>query len=173
MLLNRIFQMAVNAMREVAFVNDNATTMVTVWFRHAGLNAIVGFLLLTMVGCKPPAAERNGDYLPAEKPTGPAVALVIDFDDGLEKHYKLAADEPMTVLAALEAASKRERGIRYETKGSGEMAMVLSIDGLANEGGGKGRNWIYWVNGQLAEKSCGVYEVRPNDVILWKFGTYE
>jgi hypothetical protein len=133
---------------------------------------LIAFPLL--LGCKPPDTNsQGGDFPPATKPSGPAVVLVIDFDDGLEKHYKLAADKPMTVLAVLDAASKRERGIRYETKGSGEMAMVLSIDGLANEGGGKGRNWIYWVNGQLAEKSCGVYEIQPNDVILWKFGTYE
>lgn len=140
----------------------------------AGWRWLLGTALLMLVGCMPPGVEpRDGDAMPAEKPTGSAVKLVIDFDDGLEKHYRLAWREGMTVLDALDAASRRARGVRYSSKGSGDMAMVTAVDGVANEGGGEGRNWIYRVNGALAEKSCGVYEVRPDDVILWKFGKYE
>lgn len=135
----------------------------------------LGMALLMLGGCTPPSVEsREGDAVAGENPTGPAVKLVIDFDDGFEKHYRLAWREGMTVLDALDAASRRARGVRFASKGTGDMAMVTAVDGVANEGGGGlGRNWIYWVNGALAEKSCGVYEIRPEDVILWKFGKYE
>lgn len=128
-------------------------------------------LMGTVAGCTPPQAGE-GDLPKVVKPTGKAVRLVIDFDDGFEKHYRLAWKESMTVLDALEAASARQRGIVVQVRGSGEMAMVTSIDGQTNQGD-EGRNWIYRVNGELADKSCGVYEVRPDDVIMWTFGTYE
>jgi hypothetical protein len=133
------------------------------------------FALALVVGCVPPReSASDGQFAAAKKPTGPAVRLVVDFADGLEKHYQLDWRDAMTVLDALESASRRQRGIIYSHSGSGERAMVTAIDGLANEGGGgAGRNWIYRVNGELADKSCGVYEIRPDDVILWKFGTYD
>lgn len=127
--------------------------------------------LLGLIGCKPPAAS-DADRPPATRPTGPAVTLVVDFDDGLEKHYRLPWRESMTVLDALEAASRRQRGIDVDIRGRGAMAMVTAIDGLPNEGG-EGRNWIYRVNGQLADKGCGVYETKAEDVIIWSFGKYD
>lgn len=135
--------------------------------------------LLVLVGCQPPKqSDDRGDLPVGVKPVGEAVNLVIDFDDGQQRHFQLAWREGMTALDALESASQRQRGIVYTQRGNGEMAMITAIDALANEGGGgnasgKGRNWIYRVNGQLADKSCGVYEIRPQDVILWKFGTYD
>ncbi len=127
-----------------------------------------------LVGCQPPKSISDGTDRPVGvNPTGEAVSLVIDFDDGQQRHFRLAWREGMTVLDALESASQRQRGIAYTQRGSGEMAMITAIDALANEGGGQGRNWIFRVNGQLADKSCGVYEIRPEDVILWKFGTYD
>jgi hypothetical protein len=133
------------------------------------------FLALSiLIGCQPPKSSSDGTDRPVGvKPTGEAVTLVVDFDDGQQRHFRLAWREGMTVLDALDSASQRQRGITYTQRGTGEMAMITAIDALANEGGGKGRNWIYRVNGQLADKSCGVYEIRPEDVILWKFGTYD
>ncbi len=130
-------------------------------------------ILLIVSGCKPPTASNGAAaHPPGVKPTGPAVELVIDFDDGFQKHYKLPWRESATVLDALESASRRQRGITYTVRGSGDMTMVTAIDGVANQGG-DGRNWIYRVNGRLADKSCGVYETQPDDVIMWTFGTYE
>jgi hypothetical protein len=143
-----------------------------VWRRVLALWLAVPTLVL-LAGCSPPKPVGGDADLPvATTPTGDAVALVIDFDDGQERRFQLAWRERMTVLDALEAAARRQRGITYVHRGSGEMAMITAIDGLANEGGA-GRNWIYRVNGQLADKSCGVYEIRPKDVIFWTFGSYD
>ena len=32
-----------------------------------------------------------------------------------------------------------------------------------------GKNWLYRVNGKLADKSAGAYVLAPGDVILWRF----
>jgi hypothetical protein len=44
---------------------------------------------------------------------------------------------------------------------------------LQNEGGGGKRNWIFWVNTNLGDKSFGVYKLDPSDVVLWKFSAQQ
>ena len=103
----------------------------------------------------------------AEEPAA-SVGLSIDFGDGFQKQYSMLAwREGVTVLDVLEQASRHPRGIKYEFRGKNATAFVTSIDGVINEG--KGRNWTFRVNGQLADRSAGVYPLKPNDNVLWKF----
>ena len=105
---------------------------------------------------------------PADEKT---VKLTIDYGDGVQKVFvALPWKEKMTVLAALQAAEKHPRGIKLTHQGSGERVLVTAIDDLKNEG--RGRNWIYEVNGKLADKSAGVYELLAGDSVLWRFATY-
>lgn len=107
-----------------------------------------------------------------EDPAAPAaVQLTIDYGDGVEKHFtRLAWREGMTVLNVLEEARKHPRGIRFEHRGAGETAFVSQIDDLKNQG--KGRNWLFHVNGKAGTTSCGLHVVAKDDRILWKFATY-
>ena len=73
----------------------------------------------------------------------------------------------LTVLAALQAAQKHPRGIKLAYQGTGERVLVTAIDGVKNEG--RGKNWLYQVNGELADKSAGVYELSAGDAVLWRF----
>jgi hypothetical protein len=99
------------------------------------------------------------------------VRLVVDFGDGVEKHFtRLAWHQGMTVLNALEAAQQHPRGIRFEHRGRRDTAFVTRIDELANETGGRG--WIYRVNGELADRSCGVAQLQKGDTVLWTFEKY-
>jgi hypothetical protein len=99
------------------------------------------------------------------------VKLVIDYGDGVEKHFTaLAWQEDVTVLDVLAAAQKHAHGIRYEFKGRGATTLVTKIDDVENEG--NGRNWLYQVNGKWADKSCGTFELQAGDAVLWKFDTY-
>jgi hypothetical protein len=50
---------------------------------------------------------------------------------------------------------------------------LTRIDDLANETAREGKNWLYRVNGKLADKSAGAYVLSPGDVILWRFEVYE
>jgi hypothetical protein len=99
------------------------------------------------------------------------VRLVIDYGDGVEKHFTaIAWKHEMTVLDAMIAARKHPRGIKFVHRGSGKTAFLTKIDDLENEG--RGSNWIYRVNGKLANQSFAVFPVKPADTILWEFGEY-
>ncbi len=103
--------------------------------------------------------------------TQPTVKVVIDFGDGVQKHFTaLPWQEKMTVLDALLNAQKHPRGIKVQYRGKGPTAFVSKIDDLENQG--RGSNWIYRVNDKLADRGCGVYELKAGDTILWKFGEY-
>lgn len=94
------------------------------------------------------------------------VSLTIDFGNG---HTKDIVDVPWhagMTAAELLAASP---GLRVEQKGSGEGALLTSINSTANEGLG-GKNWTFSVNDKLADRSFAIYELQPGDHVLWTFG---
>jgi hypothetical protein len=107
----------------------------------------------------PPAPAANG--VPQEK-----VKLAIDFGGGRQKNFDAVAWRGgMTVADAMKASS----GVAIAQKGSGQSAFVTSIDGVENQGA-DGQNWTYSVNGQIADRSYAVYELKPGDRVLWTFG---
>jgi Domain of unknown function (DUF4430) len=102
------------------------------------------------------------------------VELVIDYGDGAEKRFAaIAWREGMTVLEVLEAAKAHPHGIAFSVRGTGEQALLTKIDDLENQKGAAGaKNWIFYVNDHLADKSLGATIVEPGDLILWKFERY-
>ncbi len=116
----------------------------------------------------------------AGEPASPpvlSVRLVIDYGEGVEKHFNtIAWSDGMTVASAMASAKMLPppRGLAFESKGEGERGLLLSIDGLANQGGGKGtRNWLFWVNGQPGDKSFAIVPLKAGDVATWRFTTYD
>lgn len=106
----------------------------------------------------------------ADKPE--TVGLVIDYNDGVEKHFTTIAWKPgMTVMDAMLAAKEHPRGIRFEHKGKRATALLTKIDDVENEG--SGRNWLYRVNGMPGDRSIGIYELKAGDAVLWKFDKYQ
>ncbi|MCA9124009.1 MAG: DUF4430 domain-containing protein [Planctomycetaceae bacterium] len=99
------------------------------------------------------------------------VRLVIDYHDGVEKHFNaIAWKSGMTVMDAMQAAKKHPRGISFEHKGKGATVLLTKIDDVENEG--RGRNWLYRVNGDPGDRSIGIYELKPGDAVLWRFDNY-
>ena len=103
------------------------------------------------------------------------VRLVIDYGDGVIKTITaLPWAKGSTVLDVMNAAKSRPHGISFTYTGSGASAFLTAIDEVANEGGGGSKkNWQLWVNTRYADKSFGIYEVQPLDVIFWRFTTQE
>ncbi len=96
------------------------------------------------------------------------VRVVIDYSDGVQKHFTaIPWREGMTVRDALLAAQEHRRGVKFQERGSGATAFLTQLDDLKNEG--SGRNWIYRVNGQIADRSFAVYRLEAGDTVLWKF----
>lgn len=124
-----------------------------------------------LIACLTLSVLATAGYCTAADESPKTVKLVVDYGDGVEKHFTaIAWEERMTVLGALSAAQKHAHGIRYESKGRGATTLVTKIDDVENEG--DGRNWMYEVNGKLADKSCGIFELQAGDAVLWKFDTY-
>jgi hypothetical protein len=102
-----------------------------------------------------------------------SVRLVVDYGDGV---IKTITDLPWakgsTVLDVMNAAKDRPHGITFSYSGSGASTLLTRIDDVANEGGGGAKkNWQLWVNTNYADRSFGVYEVQPLDVVFWRFTT--
>jgi hypothetical protein len=98
-------------------------------------------------------------------PTTDTVSLTVNSGDGRPLQNTTAAwKEGMTVLDLLQ----QEPRVSFQAQGTGESAFLTELNGVANQGSG-GRNWTYSVNGRLADKSFGVYKLRPNDHVLWTF----
>lgn len=99
------------------------------------------------------------------------VRLVIDYHDGVEKHFNaISWKSGMTVMDAMQVAKKHPRGISFEHKGKGATALLTKIDDVENEG--RGRNWLYRVNGEPGDRSMGIFELQAGDTILWRFDNY-
>jgi hypothetical protein len=125
----------------------------------------VGIVLATMLLAIAAAGER------AHAQTA-TVRLVIDYGDGVIKTITgLPWAKGSTVLDVMNAAKDRAHGITFSYTGSGASAFLTRIDDVANEGGGTKKNWQLWVNTTYADRSFGVYEVQPLDVVFWRFTT--
>jgi ABC-type glycerol-3-phosphate transport system substrate-binding protein len=116
------------------------------------------------------AVAAAGDRAHAQTAT---VRLVVDYGDGVIKTITgLPWAKGSTVLDVMNAAKERPHGITFSYTGSGASAFLTRIDDVANEGGGGAKkNWQLWVNTSYAERSFGVYEVQPLDVVFWRFTT--
>ena len=136
------------------------------------LGLVLGAVVWSRVhGLREESPEMNGeqaasvaDRVPQEK-----VKLSIDFGGGRQINFDTVAwHNGMTVADAMSASS----GLKITQKGSGQSAFVTSIDGVENQGA-EGQNWTYSVNGRIADRSYAVYELRPGDRVLWKFGSQQ
>jgi ABC-type glycerol-3-phosphate transport system substrate-binding protein len=115
------------------------------------------------------AVAAAGDRAHAQSAT---VLLVVDYGDGVIKTITgLPWAKGSTVLDVMNAAKERPHGITFNYTGSGASALLTRIDDVANEGGGAKKNWQLWVNTSYADRSFGVYEVQPLDVVFWRFTT--
>jgi hypothetical protein len=131
------------------------------WCLKAGLIAVAAVIVV--------AAGTHPCVASGEEPATESIQLIVDFGDGAEKHFpKIAWRDGMTVLDVLLAAKRHPRGIQFEYRGKDATAFLTSIDGLANEG--RGRNWLFRVNGKLAEQSFATTPLRAGDAVLWRFG---
>lgn len=112
-----------------------------------------------------------------------SVVLTIDYGDGMQKRFpQLPWKDGMTAFEALRWSAKHPRGISLKSRGKGATTLVLQIDDLKNgepgnqadgSSGKSKKNWIFRVNDQIADRSCGVFKLKAGDRILWKFDEYQ
>jgi hypothetical protein len=107
------------------------------------------------------AEQKTGESATRER-----VSLSIDFGDGQQQDFDdIGWHDGMTVADLLRAAPE----LAIAQRGSGQGTFLTAIGDIANEGA-DGKNWTYEVNGQRADRSFAVYELRSGDRVLWRFG---
>jgi hypothetical protein len=110
---------------------------------------------------KPAAAAK-----PAEA-TGQTVSLTIDYGDGRRTEFApIAWREGMTVYDLTSETSRSD--LRLKVRGTGQSAFLAALDDIENEGA-DGRNWTYYVDGKMGDRSFAVYELAPGSQVLWTF----
>ncbi len=133
--------------------------------RRAVMFAAVGMLLL-------PAWNLATAQKPAAKAKKATVSLTIDFGDGFQMRYTRLKWRPsMTVLDVLHAAKNHAHPLAFKFRGRGATAFVTAIEDVEN-GGAKGPNWIFRVDGKLGDRSCGAYPVQAGQKVLWSLEKY-
>jgi hypothetical protein len=97
--------------------------------------------------------------------------LTIDFgDDKKSLSWPMNCPPETTVLEVMQRA--QQAGIlELASSGGGEMAFLSAIDGIKSEGG-SGKNWVFYVNGELAKRGCGTVVVQSFDEIDWRFEVF-
>ena len=117
-----------------------------------------------MASTKIPAA-----WTPAPRLTGETVSLTIDFGNGAERTFHaLAWSEAMTLGDLMEQARDFRPGISFTQQGKGAMAMLTSLEGVANETVDR-RYWLYSVDGRHGETSFAVQPLEAGAAVLWEF----
>ena len=127
---------------------------------------ILTSLVVLSVWCLTPLAPGE------PKPAGNSVSVVVDYNDGVQKHFtRVSWRSGMTVLDAMQAIAKHPRGIQFSHRGTGARALLYRIDDLENRA--NGRNWLYRVNGKLADRSFGIRKIEKGDAVLWKHEKFQ
>ncbi len=144
-------------------------------------------LLPIAAGCQPPvasspsvstteegssAASPTSDTRAATAPISLTIDLTIDYHDGSQKRYPaIPWHSGMTVRDALTWVAQHPRGVTWSQQGEGEMSFLSQIEDLNGHGVGQ-KNWIYRVNGKLADCSFAAQPLQPGDAVLWEFAEY-
>lgn len=122
---------------------------------------------------KPPVAASTAPQSAANEqpPAKIEVEIEIDFKNSTPSlSGKVTLEKEQTAFAALESFA-RQKELKVDFKGEGETLFVKGIGEVANQGAG-GINWTYRVNGELGDRSSGIFSLKPGDKVLWIFGKY-
>lgn len=121
---------------------------------------------------RPAVATTAPQSTATEKPPAKIeVEVEIDFKNSTPPLTgKVTLEKEQTAFAALESFA-RQKELKVDFKGEGETLFVKGIGEVANQGAG-GINWTYRVNGDLGDRSSGIFSLKPGDKVLWIFGKY-
>ena len=125
--------------------------------------------VVMLAGCDQPDTAL---LTPEDAKVAGTVDLEIDFQSQ-KKNIQVAipCSADSTVFSILTRAQNLG-DVKFESRGSSpESRFVTSIGGVKNQAAA-GDNWVFRVNGELADRGCGEFSVRPGDQVQWMFGKY-
>ncbi|MBA62611.1 MAG: hypothetical protein CMJ76_09625 [Planctomycetaceae bacterium] len=101
-----------------------------------------------------------------------SVTLQFEYGNGFSKQYKsIPITQGDTILDVMKAMQKHPQRILFKTRGTGKLTFIYEIDMISNEG--RGKNWIFYVNGRRATIGVGAYKIKANDQVMWKYEVFQ
>lgn len=132
--------------------------------------AVTGVWLTIRRGPPENSAENRGGWTPAVSEAERTVSLSIEFGNGARRDFAALRWSPaMTVAGVMNAASEFRPGIAFTQQGEGDMALLTSLDGVANDAA-IGRFWLYDVDGAAGKVSFAVQRVNAGQRVHWMYG---
>jgi hypothetical protein len=141
-----------------------------------GVVLLLGVVLAIIWAVKQFGPSQSSTPSPAATTTNPSskhtATLIIDHGSNVRLTYPaLTIPDNATVLDLVKAAgASPSRPLVIESKGSGEMTLITSIDGVRNDSGGTGHYWQFTLNGVYAKTGVGSGKVQPGDTVTFIFG---
>ena len=108
-------------------------------------------IILAAIPLAPALQMRHPASLPASD-----ITLSIDFGNGTTVTFN--------ELSGTTALNVTESVVKIETNWAGDLAYVVSIDGVSQD---QNHWWQYWVNGNYAAVAANWYSLQNGDSVLW------
>lgn len=99
------------------------------------------------------------------------VELSLEFNGRAEDRTLEVEWKPGDTVYSVMIRARDAGRLTFAAAGAGETVFVKAIADVENEGAG-GDNWVFRINDQLGNSSCGVVTVAANDRITWRLGSY-
>ena len=112
-------------------------------------------LVMAIILAALPLAPALQTKLPASLPASD-ITLNIDFGNGTTVTFN--------GLNGTTALNVTESVVKVETNWAGDLAYVVSIDGVSQD---QNHWWQYWVNGNYASVAANWYSLQDGDSVLW------
>lgn len=123
-------------------------------------------LVISLVACNPNQENQAQDQAEVSYPGEVSITI----QDGKSKSRLTVLVAEKSNLLSIMEAQKIEQKLSFEVKGEGDMTFVESLNGVKNEGPGDDKhNWLFAVNGRLANQGIGQLQISANDSVTWCF----
>lgn len=131
-----------------------------------GLSLLLVLLsLLATQHCKQEADAPEG--------TGGAIEVQIPAVQGQAAVQAELAVEPgdaQSLFAFMQSLQDKQK-LQFTSSGSGELVFIDSLQGIKNQGA-DGKNWMYAVDGRLANRGVATMQLTGGQRVQWCFVTY-
>jgi hypothetical protein len=121
---------------------------------------LLGFLYVS----RPQTASVNKPIVTQEISSA---TVSIDFGDDKKTSQEISVDENSTAFSLLQALAD-SNDIQLETKQYDFGVFVEKID---NKESNADKSWIYFINGESGQVAADTAEVKPKDLVEWKYIT--
>ncbi len=138
--------------------------LIVLAFRYSGLD---------IASDTPQAIQPTGDVIGLETP----IKFQMQREEGdqiepLADPIQIDWQPEMTLLRATLEAGIQSEAWQSKWQGAGEMALLVELGGLANEGA-SGLNWQFDLNGEYGKQGAGQTVLKPGDSVLWRLAPYQ